>query len=129
MHLKVLRNGQSLDVPVTLGEMPESASHGIVGNDGENNAMKGVQVDELTPQVRRELDLSTRIQGVVVSEVSPDSAAAEAGLQRGDVIEEVNRKPIANVSQYRSAIREAADHAIVLLVNRNGNTTYMVIQP
>ena len=129
VHLKVLRNGQSLDVPVTLGEMPESASHSIVGNDGENNAMKGVQVDELTPQVRRELDLGTRIQGVVVNDVSPDSAAAEAGLQRGDVIEEVNRKPIANVSQYRSAVREAADHAIVLLVNRNGNTTYMVIQP
>lgn len=129
VHLKVLRNGQSLDVAVTLGELPENAGQGPLGSESENNPMNGVQVDELTPEIRREWDLGPRIQGVVVSEVSPDSPAAEAGLQRGDIIEEVNRRPIVNVSQYRAAIREAGEHAIVLLVNRGGSTTFMVIEP
>jgi serine protease Do len=50
--------------------------------------MKGVQVDELTSELRRELDLSPRVKGVVVTGVAPDSQAAAAGLRRGDVIEE-----------------------------------------
>jgi serine protease Do len=59
--------------------------------------MKGVQVEELTSQLRRELDLSPNIHGVVVTDVSPDSPAGDAGLRRGDVIEEVNRQPVDSV--------------------------------
>ena len=83
VHLKILRNGQSRDVAVTLGELPEKAAAGPLGAEAEDNPMKGVQVDDLTPQLRRELDLPPGIKGVVVTAVSPDSAAADAGLRRG----------------------------------------------
>lgn len=91
--------------------------------------MKGVQVDELTPQLRRELDLRPGIKGVVVTDVSPDSPAGDAGLRRGDVIEEINREPVESVSDYRRAVRRAGNQSIVLLVNRNGNTNFLVVEP
>ena len=86
-------------------------------------------MDELTAQLRRELDLSPSIHGVVVTDVSPDSPAAGAGVRRGDVIEEVNRQPVDSTTEYRKALRRAGNQSLVLLVNRNGNTTFIVIEP
>jgi serine protease Do len=132
VHLKVFRNGEPRDVSVTLGQLPEKANEGPLGggeNESESTPMKGVQVDELTAQLRRELDLSPSIHGVVVTDVSPDSPAAGAGLRRGDVIEEVNRQPVDSTTEYRKALRRAGNQSLVLLVNRNGNTTFIVIEP
>lgn len=130
VHLKLLRNGEPRDMAVLLGQLPEKANEGpLSGSESEGTPMKGVQVDELTPQQRRELDLSPNIHGVVVTDVSPDSPAADAGLRRGDVIEEVNRKPVDSVSEYRGALRRAGDQSLVLLVSRNGNTTFIVVEP
>jgi serine protease Do len=64
-----------------------------------------------------------------VTDVAPDSEAAAAGLRRGDVIEEVNREPVESVSEYRRAVRRAGNQSLVLLVNRNGNTTFIVVEP
>jgi serine protease Do len=63
---------------------------------------------------------------VVVTKVDPSSAAADAGLQRGDVIQEVNRKPVRNASDFAAAMRGAKDQAL-LLVNRQGNTMYVAV--
>jgi serine protease Do len=63
-----------------------------------------------------------------VTDVAPDSEAAAAGLRRGDVIEEVNREPVESVSEYRRAVRRAGNQSLVLLVNRNGNTTFIVVE-
>ncbi|HZD50076.1 MAG TPA: PDZ domain-containing protein [Silvibacterium sp.] len=57
------------------------------------------------------------------------SAAAVAGVQRGDVIQEVNRKPVHNVQQYQQAASGAGNQAVLLLINRNGSTIYMVLEP
>ncbi len=129
VHLKVLRNGGSRDVAVMLGELPEKASEGPLSRESENSPMSGVQVDELTPQLRRELDLRPGIKGVVVTDIAPDSPAADAGLRRDDVIQEVNREPVESVAEYRRAIRRAGNQSVVLLVNRNGNTTFLVVEP
>jgi serine protease Do len=132
VHLKVFRNGEPRDVSVTLGQLPEKANEGPLGggeNESESTPMRGVQVDELTAQLRRELDLSPSIHGVVVTDVSPDSPAAGAGLRRGDLIEEVNRQAVDSVSEYRRALRRAGNQSLVLLVSRNGNTTFIVVEP
>lgn len=130
VHLRVLRNGEPRDVAVTLGQLPEKANEGPVsGGESEGTPMKGVQVEELTSQLRRELDLTPGIQGVIVTDVSPDSPAAGAGLRRGDVIEEVNRQPVDSTTEYRKVLRRARNQSLVLLVNRNGNTTFIVVEP
>jgi serine protease Do len=130
VHLKVLHNGQTRDVALTLGEAPSAKGAGgnAQGQTG-NSPMAGVQVDELTNDIRQQLGLSSDVKGVVVTEVPDGSPAAEVGLQRGDVIEQVNRHPVNSVSDYQRLIRDAGAQALVLLVNRGGNTTFVVVQP
>jgi len=127
VHLKVVRDGKSMTIPVELGELrerPEEAAR----RPGQGGPLEGVQVDDLTPQVARQLGLPRDTFGVVVTQVQPFSRAAEAGLQRGDVIQEVNREAVTNVATFERAIRRAGDGPIMLLVNRGGRTFFVVME-
>jgi serine protease Do len=130
VHLKILRNGETRDVTLTLGEAPsgKGAETNAEGS-AENSPMKGVQVDELTGDIRQQLGLAPDVKGVVVTGVSEGSPASDAGLQRGDVIEQVNRHPVNSVGEYQRLIREAGAQAVVLLIDRGGNTAFVVVQP
>ena len=68
-------------------------------------------------------------RGVVITRVDPNGPAADAGVQRGDIIQEVNRKPVANVDQFQEAMRAAGNESVLLLVNRGGQTSFIVIPP
>jgi serine protease Do len=128
-HLQVFRNGQEKTMDVTLGEYPEKgAAKNAPGGEGPQAvALKGVQVQNLTPEIARQLNLPPSTTGVIVSEVDPNSAAAEAGLQRGDVIQEVNHKPVHNMEEYQAAIAGAGNQSVLLLVSHGGTTLYVVI--
>jgi serine protease Do len=129
-HLKIFRNGKEQNMDVTLGEFPEKGSARNEQPGGESpSGLKGIQVQNLTSDVARQLQLPTSTAGVVVSEVDPSSAAAESGLKRGDVILEVNRKPVRNVEQYQQALTGAANQSVLLLINRGGTTHYVIVQP
>jgi serine protease Do len=129
VHLNVLRNGETRDVSLTLGEAPSGKTgEANNGETSENSPMRGVQVDELTNDIRQQLGLNPNVKGVVVTNVSADSPAADAGLQRGDVIEQVNRQPVNSVADYQRLISEGGKQTIVLLINRGGNTTFLVVQ-
>lgn len=130
VHLKVDRNGQTRDFSFALGEAPngKGAANNASGA-AENDTMRGVQVDELTDDVRQQLGLKPNVKGVVVTGVSDDSPAADAGLQRGDVIVQVNRQPVDSVSDYQRLVSEAGKQTVVLLVNHGGNTIFLVVQP
>jgi serine protease Do len=130
VHLKVNRGGQYRDVSLTLGEAPASKGIGNTpGGEVENSTMRGVQVDELTDSVRQQLGLKSDTKGVVITDVSEGSPAADSGLQRGDVIEQVNRQPVNSVSDYKRLVGEAGKKPVILLINRGGNTTFLVVQP
>jgi len=127
VNLKIWRDGAQRALPVTLGELnPEEArNRGGNGNDsGSTGALEGVSVENLTSQIARELKLPAGAAGVVVNEVSPASAAASAGLKQGDVIQEVNRRPVKNVAEFEAAVRNSMDGTL-LLVNRDGHTIYV----
>ena len=127
-HLKIFRKGQSLNTDVTLGEFAETSEAAAAGGQA-SAAMKGLQVQNLTPDVASQLGVPASSTGVVVSGVDPSSAAAAAGLQSGDIIQEVNRKPVHNVSEYQQAVAASGDQPILLLVERSGVTHFVVIQP
>lgn len=130
VHLKVNRAGPTHDVSLTLGQTPSAKSNaGAEQGGAENSPMSGVQVDNLTNDIRQQLKLGPEVKGVVITQVPDGSPAQEAGLQQGDVIEQVNRKPVNSVSDYQRLINEAGNQAIVLLVNRGGETTFVVVQP
>ena len=93
--LTVNRNGKVEQVPVTLGELPgQDADKSGDGDDqsSSHSPLEGVDVQALTPEIARQLQLPAATKGVVVAQVDPRSAAAEAGLQEGDVIQQVNRQ-------------------------------------
>jgi serine protease Do len=129
VHLKVDRNGEMRDFSFALGEAPSGKTAANNGATPENSAMRGVQVDELSNDIRQQLGLKPNVKGVVVTNVADDSPAADAGLQRGDVIEQVNRQPVNSVGDYQRLISEAGKQTVVLLIDRGSNTTFLVVQP
>lgn len=128
VRLKVSRNGQEREIPVTLGELP-SKTAGTAKPTGEGGPRLGVSVEPLTPQLARQLGLSPRETGVVVDDVQGASAAEEAGLQRGDVIQEVNHKAVASVDEFQRAVRQAGNESMLLLINRGGSHLFIVVEP
>jgi Do/DeqQ family serine protease len=136
VHLKVVRNGQTMDTPVTLGEFNLEAEnrggHGAEGNTpegGEKGALSGVSVQTLTGDLRRELSLPDNISGVAITDVDGDSPAAKAGLQQGDVIVQVNHRAVSNVADFNRAVREGASKdSTLLLIKRGEGTQFVVVQ-
>jgi serine protease Do len=128
VHLKLSRNGQTRDVNVTLDELSETTAASASGESGAA-ALRGVQVQNVTPAIARNLGISASTSGVVITSVDPSSAAAAAGLEQGDVIQEVNRKPVRNVAEYDRALAGIHGQSILLLVTRGQATRYVVVQP
>ncbi|MGB8476140.1 MAG: Do family serine endopeptidase [Candidatus Acidiferrum sp.] len=127
VHLKVSRNGQTRDVDVTLDQLSETTSASNTSETG-TKALEGVEVQNLTPAIAHDLGISAGTPGVVVSSVDPSSAAAAADIERGDVIQEVNRKPVRNVAEYNAALSGTHNQSVLLLVKRGATTRYVVIQ-
>jgi len=138
VQLKIFRDGKTFELPVTLGELPEkggtSTSALGEGGSGENSskALEGVQVESLTPEIAQQLNLSTSSRGVVVDSVDQSSAAAEAGLQRGDVIIEVNHNTVNNMADFRAAMAGTGNQPVLLLVRpraQSNVTGYILVEP
>jgi serine protease Do len=130
VHLKVMRSGKQMDVPVTLGQLKEEqevASSDDGSQDNSVGGMSGVQIENLTPQIAQQLGVAARTQGVVVSQVSPDSAAAEAGLARGDVVVEVNRHAVHNTQEFQQAMSRSNGGSTLLLVHRGTGSLYIAV--
>jgi serine protease Do len=127
VHLKLARNGQTHDLTATLGEMEEKDGDRS-GKEEKSSTTLGIQVDNLTPSIAKELGVNSPT-GVVVTSVDPSSAAAAADLQQGDVIQEVNRKPVKNVNEYKHALESGNNQAVLLLINRHGTSHFLVVSP
>jgi serine protease Do len=128
-HLKILRNGEEKEVPITLGELPGKTGPGETSQTSESSPLRGVQVENLTPAVARGLGLEAGTRGVVITDVENGTPASDAGLQRDDVIEEINHHAVTNVREYETAVRETGKQEVVLLVNRSGQTSFVVVEP
>jgi len=126
VKLQISRDGKTQDVNVALGELPEKAEK-TGPEENEGGGLEGVNVQTLTPDLAEQLQLPAGTHGVVVTSVDPASPAA-SNLQRGDVIQEVNHKPINSIEDYRQAISSASKGPVLLLVNTQGVTRYVVIE-
>jgi serine protease Do len=114
------RDGRLQSALIPLGELP--ATIAAVPGGGS-----GLSVAPLSPTVRSKFNIPARVNsGVVVEGVRPQSAAAAAGLQAGDVILEVNRVTITSVGRF-SQILAAARGQVLLLVYRRGGTLYTIL--
>jgi serine protease Do len=131
VKLKIVRNGEEKEVGVVLGQMPEektaragSSENEMTPSNGDSASANGVSVANLDSDTLKQLHLPASTKGVVVTNVAPDSQAAAAGLKEGDVIQEVNRQPVANTRDFeRAANKNHGDQ--LLLVNRGGNRIFI----
>ncbi len=131
--LSLYRDGKKQDLTVTVGQRPdeEALARGEGGDGGEapagaegSGAKLGIKLQALTPDIARQLNFQG--EGVLVAEVVPDGAAARAGIQRGDVIVEVNRKAVSKPEQVTAATSKAKPGEVVLLRVKRGNAAVFV---
>lgn len=127
VKLRLMRDGEEKTVAVTLGERPEDPSKKPrVEGDGES-ALGGLRLGPLNDRVRERLDLPQSVDtGVVVLAVERGSEAARAGFRPGDVILEVNRKPMQTPKQVRSAYDEAGN-VVPFLVQRGDRSLFIAL--
>jgi serine protease Do len=118
---KALRDGRERTFEVTLAELPESLAAGRMVPEDESaitgsRALRGVELTDLTNQLRRRHDIPNTIRGALVTRVEADSPAAEAGLRVGDVIVEVNRQATRNLDEVENAADEVRGRRLLLRV-------------
>ncbi|HEX5413589.1 MAG TPA: Do family serine endopeptidase [Terriglobia bacterium] len=124
--LDVLRNGKPASVQVTLGERPVNSSNAPGESPETSQGVLGsISVQNLTPALRDQLGVPSSVAGVAITEVDPNSPAAEY-LQEGDVIESVNRQPVRNVEDFNRLAAGVKGH-VLLRVNRQGTGMFLII--
>jgi serine protease Do len=123
--LKVLRDGKMLTLDVAVGERPSERAEASQSPDKTEHAKLGVTVQNVDPDSAKQLNLSST-SGALVTDVQPGSPADEGGVHTGDVIREINHKPVKNVSDLQSEISSLKKGSTVLLnVIRQGQSLYL----
>jgi Do/DeqQ family serine protease len=125
--VEIVRDGRSETLNATLDAKPAPRSERTSETDATAGGDYGMTVEPLTPEIARELELSTRRDGVVVRNVVPDGVAATAGLQRGDVIVQVNGKAVNSPGELKSGLDQSKDRPALLLVARSGGDVYVTL--
>lgn len=135
--LTVMRQGQSVDLKVTLGRR-ELAEGGSANSDSGNSnaasqtasAALGLSLTELTPEIAAQIGAPSGTQGLIVQNVDPEGAAADSGVAEGDVITEIGQKPVATLGDLEAQVKSARDagrKSILLLIRRGGEPRYVAL--
>ena len=130
--LTVSRDNREQQLRLALAELPAETA-GAAREDGGRGAGEtgrlGIAVEPVTPQLAARYGLRAGAQGLVVTAVDPGGPAADAGLQEGDLIEEVNRQPVRTVAELQAALRQAPTRPALLVVNRGGGVIFVPVRP
>ncbi len=123
--VKMIREGNLLTANVTIGELPVETA--VIPNVTIDNALRGVSVQDLTDEYRQKLNISGKDRGVIVSNIDEDSPALGI-INKGDVLLEINRKPVPNTKEYTKAIAGIESNQDVLaLIVRGGVRQYITV--
>ena len=123
-EVKIIRDGKPMTLEVTIGELPTETEKVPTSYD---NALNGVEVQNLTPEIYRELNIPSKIRGVVVTNIESGSAA-ESTLVPGDVIIEIDRKAVTNTDDYENIVSQIkTGKVITVLIFRKGATLFVTI--
>jgi serine protease Do len=122
----LMREGKPLEVEITIGELPDENQVGQLAPEVEKNF--GLVVQNITPEIARHLNMKER-KGIIVTDIQPGSPAENADIRAGDIIKEMNRKPVKSVADFKEIIKKAnIKEGIVMLIQRESMTFYAVIK-
>ena len=126
VRLEVMRDNDAkpMTVNVTLEELGGKNGTETASTEHGGKGRWGLSLGDLTPELRDQLQAPNSARGAIVNDVVPGSPADNAGISRGDIIMEVNRKPVKSASEAADALREVAkgQNALVLVWSNGGNT-------
>lgn len=122
VDVTVLRNGQEVDLQVKVEELTEQR---VASQMQPSEANLGMQVAPITPEIQNQLGIRDKA-GIVVINVAPGSPADDSGIQPGDILKEVNHKPIRSISDYNDAVGKTEKGKPVLLLMKRGGQTFFV---
>lgn len=123
--VKFSRNGSIVTKDLKVGEMDEKTTETAKAPSGKR---LGIAVQNITPEIARSLSLKD-IQGVVITQVEPGSAAANVDIRQGDVIREVNRKPVKDANDLARSVEDTQGGNMLLLIRRGENSFYVTVTP
>jgi serine protease Do len=130
--IQVNRNGETKDLSVTVKELNKtdvaSSGSNAPGNSPSGDALHGVAVGDLDRQTRAELKVPQNIKGAVVTEVEPGTPAAEAGLEAGDVILEINHRAVNSAQDAVDATSKPTGSESLVKVWSHGGTRYLTVE-
>src|SRR5215469_3622383 len=132
VELTVLRDGKTMNIPVTLEELGKRSSNDESSSSESGGKMHwGIGIANLSPEVRDQLQVPSEIHGAVVEQVQPGSSADNAGLQQGDIILEVNRHKVQSASDVQQALKnvQKGQDALILVWSNGGNTFRVLHSP
>jgi serine protease Do len=119
-----MRDSQRMNLQVKTEELRGEFEEAL---PGEIRPYLGMQLQEITPELARNYDLS-RSSGIIVVEVADGSTAAEAGLIPGDIIVEIDKQPVANLEIFNRLLTGTKEgHIILFLIDRDGTTIYVTL--
>ena len=129
VRLTIQRDNKPMTVPVTLEALGGGKDSEVAGGQ-QGKGRWGLGLADLTPDVRNQLQAESSVHGAIVEQVQPGSPADNAGLQRGDVIMEVNRHPVKSASDVAQALSSVpSGQDALVLVWSQGGSTFRVLHP
>jgi serine protease Do len=127
--VKVVREGSTKEFTVALKELPsDQLASKDNGSSNDTDALNGVTVGDIDSNVRQQFDVPRDLKGAVVTDVDPDSASYAAGLRPGDVVLEIDRKPVTNAEEAVKLSENIKNKSSILLrVWSKGGSHYLVV--
>jgi len=131
--IDISRNGNDQTLDVAMGQMPENPQVAMNDEGGDQSGDEtvtalGLRLAPLTDEMRERAGVSQEVKGVVVTGVEDGSQVAQAGIQPGDVIEQVNRQPVTTPQEAEASLKQAKSGGnVLLLVNRHGTDQYLAL--
>ncbi len=126
VEILIIRKGKEKRLTITIGELEEDTR--VAATIPKIEESFGLSVQELTPEIAESLSLKGE-KGVVISGIKGDSPASDAGLQRGDLIQEIEHEPVENLSDYKRIMKESSSKKqILMVIKHRGHSRYVVLK-
>jgi S1-C subfamily serine protease len=130
--LTLFRDNKEQNVKLALAELPERARQegdDETAGEGTGSGKFGLTLQPLTPDVASRLGLTANEKGLVVTKIDPAGSAADSGIRQGDLIQEVNRRPVNTLADFGAAVQLSGARPALVLLKRGADEIYVTLKP